>query len=303
MLFCLLEEEGPAVPFFLQLDPVVEDEHTLANFSIVPNFFCDKVVTFVGCDEGVLCFRTNVDNGGDRFKLWNPVTCHEYALWLWYDHHTQEFYIPVIWDLPQEPEQTFMSMFCSFSCAWCDVPQTGYAASLLYDSSVYVDGCVNWLSTKKDTSHDNCHVVVSFKLQDRSWRITKVPFPVSDTDRGFINVEDTLGIATWSNVTEYHKTYVIWLSRELDEGEVGWQQFNQIDRSPAILRFLSFAGEYLICVSEKLQSYDEDEHTFFQGMIFLERHKKGIIRLMTTHCTSPFSVKVMFCFFPTLRVI
>ncbi|KAF7807453.1 hypothetical protein G2W53_039614 [Senna tora] len=108
-----------------------------------------------------------------------------------------------------------MSVFCSFSRAWCDVPHTRYAASLLYDSSVYVNGCVNWLSTKKDTSHGNCHVVVSFKLQDRSWRITKVPFPVSDTEWGFINVGDTLGIATWFNVTEYHK---------------------------------SFAGEYLICV-------------------------------------------------------
>ncbi|KAF7807452.1 uncharacterized protein G2W53_039613 [Senna tora] len=93
------------VPFFLQLDPVVEDERTLANFSRVPNFFCDKMVTFVGCDEGVLCFRTNVDNGGDRFKLWNPVTCQSVDVGhpaglssgmnmrcgFGYDHHTQEF--------------------------------------------------------------------------------------------------------------------------------------------------------------------------------------------------------------------
>ncbi|KAF7835743.1 uncharacterized protein G2W53_010602 [Senna tora] len=119
----------------------------------------------------------------------------------------------------------------------------------------------------------------------------------------FINVDNDLGTATWFYVFAFHKTYVIWCSSRLDDDVIVWHKFRRIDQSPASLRFLDFSGEYLICITDKMQYYDDGEHAFAEGMMLFENHKYCVIKMMTSPYSRPFGVKKLFFFFPTFRII
>ncbi|KAF7835666.1 uncharacterized protein G2W53_010525 [Senna tora] len=218
ILFCVLDLDGGALPFFLQLHPLVDNERAVVTFSRIPSFLAQAA-----------------KNG--------------------------EFCILVIWDSVDGDARTFMSVFCSFTRTWCDAPQPVYGAKGIFKESIHIDGYIYWLSAEKDTA---------------------------------------LGIATWTNVTEYHKTYNIWLTQHSEDGEIGWFRHRRIDNSPTLLRFLDFTGDYLIVITEKMQFYDDEEHNISQGLIFLESQDVGIIRLMTSPYTDPFAVKKMFSFFQLL---
>ncbi|KAF7826546.1 F-box/kelch-repeat protein [Senna tora] len=288
MLFCVLEKQEQDLPFFLQMSLVVNDERTMQSFACLPSFFSCKEIKLVGTDEGFLCFLTKHEFDNEYFWLWNPVT-HQIvnvalpsvispgALMRYgfgFERNNGEFVIVVMWDSCERQSNVgSMAVYSSFSRTWSDVSSPEYCPQILFDSSIHINGCVYWISMNKDTSYGNSHVVVG------------------------------LGVVTWFNVSALHKTYVIWLSRRFDCGEIGWVQYRRLDYSPSILRFLDFAGGNLVCISEQMQFYDEDEHCFTQGLIFFESEQRDIIRMMTSTYLNKFTVRKIFPYYPTIRVI
>ncbi|KAF7841883.1 uncharacterized protein G2W53_004181 [Senna tora] len=74
MFYYIPELNNAALPFFLQIDPVPNDDSVPETFSRIPNFLSHNMPDLVGVDEGVLWFRKTKPNGSVRFFLWNPVT-------------------------------------------------------------------------------------------------------------------------------------------------------------------------------------------------------------------------------------
>ncbi|KAF7812026.1 uncharacterized protein G2W53_033002 [Senna tora] len=73
-LFYVPENKEAYRPFFLQLDPLVNENRTLDSFARVPNFVGTNEITLVDADEGVLCFLGKDENNDACFYLWNPIT-------------------------------------------------------------------------------------------------------------------------------------------------------------------------------------------------------------------------------------
>ncbi|KAF7844432.1 uncharacterized protein G2W53_001337 [Senna tora] len=86
MLFCVPDLDGGALLFFLQLHPLVDNERAVMTFSRIPSFLAQAVVTFVGSDEGVLCFHNSLH--------FDVTMRFGFA----FDHKNREFCIPVICD-------------------------------------------------------------------------------------------------------------------------------------------------------------------------------------------------------------
>ncbi|KAF7826881.1 F-box/kelch-repeat protein [Senna tora] len=256
MLFCVPDLDGGALPFFLQLHPLVDNERAVVTFSRIPSFLGQATVTFVGSDEGVLFFHNSLHSDGVILHMWNPVTeqavdvCPPAGLTYGmimrcgfaFNQKNREFCITVIWDSVDGDARTFMYVFCSFTRTWCDAPQPVYSAMGIFNESIHIDGYIYWLSAEKDTVYGDSHVIIGWNVQDRAWKMIKVPFSVSESHWDFITVDNRLGNATWTNMTEYHKTRLF------------------------------------IVIPEKIQFYDDEEHNISQGLIFLESQDIGIIR-------------------------
>ncbi|KAF7838838.1 Retrovirus-related Pol polyprotein from transposon TNT 1-94 [Senna tora] len=104
-------------------------EGLFLNIAGIPSEIICKILGMLEAEDisnipCVLCFSANVDNVGDHFQMWNPVTRQSIDVGLptglstrivmimqfgfGYDHHNGEFYIPVIWDAFQETGETFI---------------------------------------------------------------------------------------------------------------------------------------------------------------------------------------------------
>ncbi|KAF7835306.1 uncharacterized protein G2W53_010165 [Senna tora] len=194
MLFCKLDPNDMALPVFMPLDPLINDEQARKTFSRIPSIFNHDVLNYVRTDKGVICFYTGGVDSMCYFFFWSPVT----------------------------------------------------------------DQCVT-------VSFPNGITPTSFwfrvRPQYRSCSIMKISFNVCCEEWAFISIDNSLGIATWFNVSASHKTYVIWCSNKTKGDGIVWHQFRRIDLSPATLRFLDFACDFLICISGKMQYYDDEEQT------------------------------------------
>ncbi|KAF7814815.1 F-box/kelch-repeat protein [Senna tora] len=244
-------------------------------------------------NEGVLCFLGKRGNELS-FYLWNPVTQQTITVSLpnvvnagmlmrfGFDHNKGEFVIVLM--------------------TWSEVSKTIYCPHILFDSSIHINGHVYWLSVTKDKDYGDSHIVVGFSLHNGTWTAGQVPFDVRHSKWVFVNINNSLGVATWSNASALHNTYVIWLSRHFECGELGWVQHRIIQHSPSTLRFLGFSDDFLIYISEQMQFYDEHEQILTQGLIFFESPTLGIIMMMTGTYRNPFSVRKMFFYYPTIRV-
>ncbi|KAF7811995.1 F-box/kelch-repeat protein [Senna tora] len=233
MLFCVPVHQQVALPFFWQVDPFLVDEQIPQIFSRLPTFFAHDVVSLIGVDEGVLCFCNNVDQANQCFYLWNPVTHQSVKVVFPYscvsgvfircgfgfDRNNGEFIIVAMRHSSPEETTTFVSIFRSYSRTWSDVPPLEYGSSLLFDKSMHIKGFIYWLSSNKDISHGDSHIVIAYDITASSWSFLKVSFTVCASEWEFINLRGKLGIATWRNVSDMEKSYVIWLC--MDNLDVG----------------------------------------------------------------------------------
>ncbi|KAF7835745.1 F-box/kelch-repeat protein [Senna tora] len=216
MFFCVPEGNDNVIPFFLQIEPAKDDNNATETFSKIPNFLCHNIPKFIGLDEGVICFRKTLPISDACFFLWNPLTNHSVEVSL-------SKCIP--------PGTTIRSGF------GFDQHMRGFCIVLFWNSS-----------TQSDTTYMT--VFSSYTRswsKDKTWSVTKVPFPVRELKWHFITMAGCLGITTWR-------------------------------------KFLDFVRDYLICVHEDIVGYD-DLSTFTQCFTVFENRRDDIIRLVTA-CTT-----------------
>ncbi|KAF7835737.1 F-box protein CPR30-like [Senna tora] len=195
MFFCMPKLQDHALPLFLQIDPLDDDEDAHGSFTRQPSFFSGFKHTLVDVDEGVLCFRNNMGKTTDRFHLWNPVTYQIVEIYIpngianrmslrcgfGFDQNNDGFCIVVMWDTFVEENPTSMIIYSSYSRTWYDGPPPIYTASFLFDKSVHMNGYIYWLSCMRDKCYDDCHVMIEFNFHNKSFKISKFLFTVRDS--------------------------------------------------------------------------------------------------------------------------
>ncbi|KAF7835334.1 uncharacterized protein G2W53_010193 [Senna tora] len=187
MLFCKPDPNDMAVPFFMSLNPFINDEQTWKAFSRIPSIFNHDVLNYVGTDKGVICFHTGGVDSTGYFFLWNPVT---------------DQCVTVSFPNGITPTSVKHSGFGQ----WTDVSEAIYPTMSLFNSTISMNDDIYWLSKDKDEINNGCHVLIAFNLSHRSCSIVKIPFNVCCEEWTFISIDNSLGIATWFNVSASHKT-------------------------------------------------------------------------------------------------
>ncbi|KAF7835414.1 F-box/kelch-repeat protein [Senna tora] len=153
-----------ALPFFMQIDPFINDYETCKTFARVPSIFNNDRLNYVGTDEGVICFHSRDMDYNGCFFLWNPLTnqCLTVSLpngatstsfmrcGFSFDHNYGQFSIVLMWSTRHDRTQSFVSSFCSNSRQWTDVAKAEYPADFFFKTTINMNGYIYWLSTNKD---------------------------------------------------------------------------------------------------------------------------------------------------------
>ncbi|KAF7841927.1 hypothetical protein G2W53_004225 [Senna tora] len=178
ILFCVPDPNDMALPFFMQIDPFINDYETRKTFTRVPSIFNNDRLNYVRTDKGVICFHSRDMDSIGCFFFWNPLTdqCLTVSLpngatsasvmrcGFSFDHNYGQFIIVLMWSTRHDRTRSFVSNFCSNSRQWTDVAKAEYPTDFLFKTTINMNGYIYWLSTNKDirTMTAMCYLRTTF---------------------------------------------------------------------------------------------------------------------------------------------
>ncbi|KAF7839546.1 F-box/kelch-repeat protein [Senna tora] len=264
IFFCVPLGRRNVPVFFIQVDPLAARERFVEIFKKLPTFFfAHEEIHYVANDKGVICFCTKRVNAVENFQMWNPVTGQSVTV-----------SPPAVIDIGS-------------------LIRSGFS----FDNNLGKYGIILMWSLLDDP---NISLVSIFSSNNRTW--SDVSECVYDANLLFDASITINGHIFWlstkkdNNFDDCHSSYCKLLGESLP-GSI------RIDETPSPLRFLDFAGDHLVIITEKIGVHEDDKEMVAQGFVLFECEEEGIIRLMNNPIKNPFMVKKMFSYYPTIRIV